>query len=360
MQRTQKWRKRAVLFGLTAMLTILLSGCGGEANPKDKTAAAEPTSRQYYIFDTVVNIKLYEDPKGEEHLDHIDAMLKTLDEELSRTLETSQIYKVNQEAGVEAVEVSEDTIEVLKRSLNYAKETDGLFDPTVGGLVDLWDIGHEDAHVPAPEDLQRELSLVGYQNVVIDETKRTIFLKTPGMILDLGGIGKGYAADKIAAYLREEGVKSALVDLGGSSIIVVGSKPNGDDWIVGLQDPDSSRGTTMGTIRLNDQVINTSGVYERYFVEDGVMYHHILDPRTGAPAQNELKSVTILTDNATDADALSTVVFVMGLEKGMEFVENYNEVTEALFITKDDKIYVTSGLKDQFKVTNELYTLIQE
>ncbi|WP_059046136.1 FAD:protein FMN transferase [Paenibacillus rubinfantis] len=359
MQRTRKCRKWVVIMGLTAMLMTLLSGCGGNAGNKEKTTAADPASRQYYIFDTVVNIKLYEDPKAEEHLDHIDTMLKTLDQELSRTLETSQLYKVNQEAGKQAVEVSEDTMEVLKRSLNYAQETDGLFDPTVGGLVDLWDIGHEGAHVPAPEDLQRELSLVGYKDVVMDEAKQTVFLKRPGMILDLGGIGKGYAADKIAAYLRGEGVKSALVDLGGSSIIVVGSKPNGDSWTVGLQDPDSSRGTIMGNIRLNDQVINTSGIYERYFIEDGVMYHHILDPRTGAPAQNELKSVTILTDNATDADALSTVVYVMGLEKGMEFVENYNEETQALFITKDNKIYATTGLKDTFKVTDEQYSLVE-
>lgn len=359
MLRTQKWRIRAVILGLTAMLMTILSGCGRDAGIKENPAAAEPASKQYYIFDTVVNIKLYDDPKADEHLDHIGEMLKTLDEELSRTLETSQLYKVNQEAGKQAVEVSEETMEVLERSIDYAKATDGLFDPTVGGLVDLWDIGHEGAHVPAPEDLQRVLSLVGYQDVVVDDAKRTVFLKRPGMILDLGGIGKGYAADEIAAYLRGEGVKSALIDLGGSSIIVVGSKPNGDSWNVGLQDPDSSRGITVGTIRLKDQVINTSGVYERYFIEDGVMYHHILDPRTGAPAQNELKSVTILTDNATDADALSTVVYVMGLEKGMEFVENYNEETQAMFITKDDKIYVTSGLKNVFNISSEQYTLVE-
>ncbi|WP_068786538.1 FAD:protein FMN transferase [Paenibacillus phocaensis] len=359
MQRTQKWRKRAIIFGLTAILTTLLSGCGGETETKGNPTATEPASKQYYIFDTVVNIKLYEDPKAEEHLNHIDNLLKSLDVELSRTLETSQLYKVNQEAGKQAVEVSEDTMKVLKRSLDYAEQTDGLFDPTVGGLVDLWDIGHEGAHVPAPEDLQRELSLVGYKDVVVDEAKRTVFLKRPGMVLDLGGIGKGYAADEIAAYLRAEGVKSALVDLGGSSIIVIGSKPNGDSWNVGLQDPDSSRGTTMGTIRLSDQVIDTSGIYERYFIEDGVMYHHILDPRTGVPAQNNLKSVTILADNATDADALSTFVYVMGLEEGLTYMEGLDDGTEGLFITKDNKIYVTSGLKGGFKVTDPQYTLVE-
>lgn len=360
MQRTQKWRKRAVIIGLTAMMTAILSGCGGNAGNNENPAAAEPAAKQYYIFDTVVNIKLYDDPKAEEHLNHIDNMLKTLDEELSRTLETSQLYKVNQEAGKQAVEVSEDTMKVLERSLDYAEETDGLFDPTVGGLVDLWDIGHEGAHVPAPEDLQRELSLVGYKDVVVDDAKRTVFLKRPGMVLDLGGIGKGYAADEVAAYLRAEGVKSALVDLGGSSIIVIGNKPNGDSWNVGLQDPDSSRGTTMGTIRLSDQVIDTSGIYERYFIEDGVMYHHILDPRTGVPSQNNLKSVTILADNATDADALSTFVYVMGLTEGLKYIEDLNDGTEGMFITKDNKIYVTSGLKDTFKVTDEQYTLVEE
>lgn len=357
MQFTHGLRKMAVSCGLIALAAALISGCGANAGKSGDQAAAEPVSRQYYIFDTVVNIKLYDDAKAEEHLEHIDTMLKTLDEELSRTLETSQLYKVNQEAGNEPVEVSEDTLAVVKRSINYAESSGGLFDPTVGGLVDLWNIGHEGAHVPDAADLQRELNLVGYKNIVLDEAKRTVYLKRPGMILDLGGIGKGYAADEVAKYLRGEGVKSALVDLGGSSIIVIGGKPNGSNWNIGLQDPDSSRGITVGTIRLNDQVIDTSGIYERYFIEDGAMYHHILDPRTGVPAQNELKSVTILAGNATDADALSTFVYVMGLDEGMKYIEELNDDTEAMFITKDDKIYTTSGLKDSFQITSGQYTL---
>ncbi|MNW43107.1 Thiamine biosynthesis lipoprotein ApbE precursor [compost metagenome] len=351
--------KLAVVCGLLAISAIMVSGCSGNGDKPDKQAATEPVARQYFIFDTVVNIKLYDDAKAEEHLDHIDTMLKALDKELSRTLEDSQLYKVNKEAGKQPVEVSEDTMVVVKRSIDYAEDTGGLFDPTVGGLVDLWDIGNEGAHVPAQEDLQRELNLVGYKDIVLDEAKRTVYLKRPGMVLDLGGIGKGYAADEVAEYLREEGVKSALVDLGGSSIIVIGSKPNGDSWNIGLQDPDSSRGISVGTIKLNDYVIDTSGIYERYFIEDGVMYHHILDPRTGAPAQNNLKSVTILAGNAMDADALSTFVYVMGLEEGLQYIEGLGDDTEAMFITTDDKIYVTSGLKDSFQISSDQYTLVE-
>lgn len=350
----------AVICGLLAISSVIVSGCSGNGNkPGNQAVATEPAARQYYIFDTVVNIKLYDDAKAEEHLDHIDTMLKTLDKELSRTLEGSQLYKVNEEAGKQPVEVSENTVAVVKRSIAYAEDSGGLFDPTVGGLVDLWNIGNGGEHVPEPEDLQRELNLVGYKDIVLDEAKRTVFLKRPGMVLDLGGIGKGYAADEVARYLREEGVKSALVDLGGSSIIVIGSKPNGNSWNIGLQDPDSSRGISVGTIRLNDHVIDTSGIYERYFIEDGVMYHHILDPRTGAPAQNDLKSVTILADNAMDADALSTFVYVMGLEDGLQYMENLGDDTEAMFITADDKIYVTSGLKDSFQVSSAQYTLVE-
>lgn len=357
MSLTQYLRRGAVALALVAMVAVMLSGCG--KNTSKQEPALEPVSRQYYIFDTVVSVKLYEDAKGEEHLNHIDEMLNELNDELSRTLETSQLYKVNEEAGKQAVKVSAHTLEVMKQSLAYAEEADGLFDPTVGGLVDLWDIGHEGAHVPAQEDLQRELALVNYKDIVVDEAESTIYLKQPGMILDLGAIGKGYAADVIAAYLREEGVKSALIDLGGSSIIAMGAKPNGDNWNIGLQDPDSSRGISVGTIRLNDQIITTSGVYERYFVEDGVMYHHILDPRTGAPAQNELKSVTILTDSATAGDALSTYVYVLGLEDGLKYMEAREDDSEAIFITKDDKIYITSGLKDLFKISSEGYTLVK-
>ncbi|MNZ37106.1 Thiamine biosynthesis lipoprotein ApbE precursor [compost metagenome] len=351
--------KLAVVCGFLVILAMIVSGCGGNGDKPGKKETAGPAARQYYIFGTVVNIKLYDDAKAQEHLDHIDTMLKTLDEELSRTLESSQLYEVNKEAGKQPVEVSEDTMAVVKRSITYAEESGGLFDPTVGGLVDLWDIGNGGEHVPDPKDLQRELSLVGYKDIVLDEAKQTVFLKRPGMVLDLGGIGKGYAADVVAEYLREEGVTSALVDLGGSSIIVIGSKPNGDNWNIGLQDPDSTRGISVGTIRLNDQVIDTSGIYERYFIENGVMYHHILDPRTGAPAQNNLKSVTILAGNAMDADALSTFVYIMGLEEGLQYIEDLNDNTEAMFITTDDKIYVTSGLKDSFKVSSDQYTLVE-
>lgn len=366
MTKTNGLRKLAVVCGFIFLLTAVLSGCGGgsdnasgSSGSKDGQSVSEPVSRQYYIFDTVVNIKLFEDPKAEEHLNHIDTMLKTLDEELSRTLETSQLYDVNKEAGKKAIQVSEDTFDVVKRSLYYSVESKGLFDPTVGGLVDLWNIGHEGAHVPDKARLEKEKSLVGYKDVVLDESKRTVYLKRPGMILDLGGIGKGYAADRVADYLRDEGVKSGLVDLGGSSIIVIGSKPNGEKWNVGLQDPDQTRGISVGVIQLADQVIDTSGIYERYFVENGVMYHHILDPRSGYPSQNDLKSVTILADNATDADALSTYVYIMGKDEGLKYIESLGDNTQAMFITKDDKIYITPGLKGKFQVDSDQYQLME-
>ncbi|WP_310831843.1 FAD:protein FMN transferase [Paenibacillus pedocola] len=313
-------------------------------------------SQTYYIYDTVVNIKVFGDKATQQNMDDIQQLLERMDTEFSRTKEDGELYAVNQAAGKEAVTVSDETLDVVKQSLKYAEEMDGLFDPTIGPLVDLWAIGEGGEHVPDQADIDAAKSLTNYKDVIIDEAAKTIKLAKEGMVLDMGGIGKGYAADRIAEYLKEQGLDSAMINLGGSSIIALGNKPNGSPWNIGLQDPDQSRGTQLGTIKISDEVIDASGVYERFFMQDGVRYHHILDPRTGFPSQNGLKSITIMSPNATDADALSTGVFLMGLEEGMKYLESLPEKVDAFFITDDNKIYATSGLKDRLILTDPTYT----
>ncbi|WP_246072811.1 FAD:protein FMN transferase [Paenibacillus dokdonensis] len=360
--------KRKWMIGMLALVLIaaggaavfgrgslpFLSGAGPEAKAEAKQAAA--ISETYFIFDTVVNVKLYGEHALPQQLDDIKNLLETMDQELSRTLQTSELYKVNQSAGKQAVHVSQDTFDVVKKALDYAVQTGGLYDPTVGPLVSLWNIGNEGAHVPANNELASARSLIGYKNVLLNSEERTIKLTRPGMALDLGGIGKGYAADRVAAYLRKHQVESAMFNLGGSSIIALGSKPGGLSWNIGLQDPDQSRGTSLGSMQIHNKTIDSSGVYERFFVENGVKYHHILDPRTGYPSQSGLKSVTIISDSAADADALSTAVFIMGLEEGLKYIEKQAGV-EAFFITDDNRIYKSSGLKDQIHFNNPEYTV---
>lgn len=226
-------------------------------------------------------------------MDDIQQMLERMDMELSRTKEGGETYAINQAAGKEAVVVSDETLDVIKQSIQYAKEMDGLFDPTIGPLIDLWNIGSGGDKVPPQAEIDKAKSLTNYKDVEIDEAAKTVKLMKENMVLDLGGIGKGYAADRIADYLKEQGLNSAMINLGGSSIIALGKKPNGTEWNIGLQDPDQSRGTQLGTIKISDEVIDASGVYERYFMQDNVRYHHILDPRTGYPFRTVSKALPL-------------------------------------------------------------------
>lgn len=313
-------------------------------------------SQTFYIYDTVVNIKVFGEKVAQQNMDDIQNMLERMDIEFSRTKEGGEVYAVNQAAGKEAVVVSDETLDIVKQSVQYAEEMDGLFDPTIGPLIDLWNIGSGGDKVPAQSDIDKAMSLTNYKDVIIDDAAKTVMLTKEGMVLDLGGIGKGYAADRIADYLKEQGLDSAMINLGGSSIIALGNKPDGAQWNIGLQDPDQSRGTQLGTIKISDEVIDASGVYERFFIQDNIRYHHILDPRTGYPSQNGLKSLTIMSPNATDADALSTGVFLMGLEEGMKYLESLPEDVEAFFISDDNKIYATSGIRERLQLTDPTYS----
>ncbi|ASA19628.1 FAD:protein FMN transferase [Paenibacillus donghaensis] len=317
--------------------------------------SARSLEQTFYIYDTVVTIKVFGDEVQQSNMDSIQQMLERMDMELSRTKEGGEVYAVNQAAGKEAVVVSDETLDVVKQSIKYAEEMNGLFDPTIGPLVDLWAIGNGGEQVPPEADIAAATSLTNYKDVIIDDAAKTVKLTKEGMVLDLGGIGKGYAADRIADYLKEEGLDSAMINLGGSSIIALGTKPGGAQWNIGLQDPDQTRGTQLGTIKITDEVIDASGVYERFFMQDNVRYHHILDPRTGFPSQNGLKSITIMSPNATDADALSTGVFLMGLEEGMTYLEALPGDVEAFFITDDNKIYATSGIRERLQLTDPTY-----
>ena len=200
------------------------------------------------------------------------------------------------------------------------------------------------------------LPLTNYKDVVIDEANKTVFLTRPGMMLDLGGIAKGYAADVISKMLTDEGVKSAIIDLGGN-IFAHGEKVSGDAWKIGIQNPFSNRGEIVGAISVKNKSIVTSGIYERYIEVDGVKYHHILNPETGYPYENDIAGITIISDKSTTGDALSTSVFALGIEEGMKFVEELDDV-DAIFVTKEKGIYVTSGIKDNFELRDENFKLM--
>lgn len=339
--------KIVIIVCISMASVVALTGCNS-SNP----AAAQ--SGSYYIFDTIVTVKVYSDDVTAQQYEAIGTLLERIDQAMNRQKKGSEVDQVNKQAGLRAVSVSPETFMVVQKALEYAVVSEGRFDPTIGPVVDLWGIGTDHAQLPANATLTQKLQLVNYNNVIMNEAEQSIMLTQPGMSIDLGAIAKGYAADQIAVYLRSEGFESAMIDLGGN-ILAMGTKPKQDFWTIGIQNPASTRGETIGTLRVANKTVVSSGVYERFFLQDGVRYHHILNPFTGYPVSNNLLGVTIVTEHSIDADALSTTVFSMGLDKGLSFVEKLTGV-EALFITDENIVYTTSGLKDHLHVTDASYS----
>ncbi|WP_195265810.1 FAD:protein FMN transferase [Clostridium sp. 1001275B_160808_H3] len=332
-----------LIFSLT-----ILSGCS-----KDNKVA-EPLTRTELLMGTVVTVTLY-DSNDESILDNVFKKVKELESTLSINENGTLVDKINESAGIEPVKVDYDTYTVIKKGLEYAKLSNGLFDISVGPIVKLWNIGLPEAKVPTQEEIDSKIPLVGYSDVELNEEESTVFLKKHGMMIDLGGVAKGYTADVISDMLTEEGVKSAIIDLGGN-IFAHGTKVDGSTWRIGIQNPFSDRGDIIGTITVKNKSIVTSGIYERYIEKDGIKYHHILSPKTGYPYENEIVGITIISDKSSDGDALSTSVFAMGVEEGMKFV-NTQEGIDAIFVTKDNQIYITDGIRDIFKLTNTDFKL---
>lgn len=348
---------RRILLTSFMILSLIVVGCEAKPNEETVNTQIQPKSESYFIYDTLVTVRVYDNDITSQHFAELDERMKEIEGKLSRTLNTSEIFKVNENAGISPVVVSDETYEVVKKAMKYAEESNGKFNPAIGPLVSLWNIGHEDAHVPSEEELAKTLPLINYRDIEMNDEQKSIYLKKAGMAIDLGGIGKGYAADQIAEYLVANGFNSAIIDLGGN-IYALGKKPDGNEWTIGIQDPDVSRGNQLGKLKVENKTIVTSGVYERYFVEDGKNYHHIFDSSTGFPVDNELVSVSIITDKSADADALSTTVFSLGLKEGLAFVEKQPNV-EAIFITKDKKVYITPGLKGNWELTNDAYQMAE-
>ncbi|TPG71271.1 FAD:protein FMN transferase [Brevibacillus laterosporus] len=345
--------KFSLLFFL--ILSLILNGCASKPHEESVNTAIQPHSESYFIYDTIVTVRVYDDRVTDQHFKELDTRMKEIESHLSRTLQGSEVYRINEQAGKQAVPVSVETYEVITKSMKYAELSEGCFDPAIGPLVSLWNIGQDNAKVPSEENIKKMLQVIDYHQIVLDDAKRTVFLKQPNMAIDLGGIGKGYAADQIAAYLKENDFNSAIIDLGGN-ILALGKKPNGNDWTIGIQDPDRNRGNQLGKLKVTNKTVVTSGIYERYFEENGKHYHHILNPATGYPVENNLFGVSIITNESADADALSTTGFALGLEKGMSFMESLPNV-EAIFITKDKKVHITGGLKGNWELTNEQYQM---
>ncbi len=314
-------------------------------------------SQTYYNLNTVNEITLLDTNKSnsDEILKECGNILLNIDNTMSKTIEYSDISKINQNAGKKYTKVSEETFFVIQKAVNFSNISNGTFDITVGPVVDLWAIGTDKARVPSIDEINKNISLVNYKDVLIDEENNSIKLARENMEIDLGGIAKGYAADKIADYLKENNIEKAIIDLGGN-IFILGEKDKNTPFTVGIQDPTNENRTPIGNINVSDKSVVTSGIYERYLKEGDKLYHHMINPATGYPFDNNLSSVTIISSSSIIGDGLSTTAFGLGLEKGLELIENTDN-TDAIFITKDKKIYTTSNLKGKLNLTDKSFKL---
>ena len=348
-----KFNKLSVI--MIVIFTLALTSC--TPAPSDPVPNQDkPITKSDFILGTIIDITIY-DKNDETIIDKAFDRIREIEAKMTiNNADTSEIIALNEASGKGGVKVSPDTFDVLERAKYYSELTGGLFDPTVGSIVKLWNIGTEYAAVPDPKVLEEKRKLINKDKLILDRSTLTATLEDPGMQVDLGAIAKGYAADEVAKILKENGVQHSIINLGGN-VLTIGGNMIGNPWKIGIQNPFNPRGDFLGIVEIKDKTVVTSGTYERYFEEGGKRYHHILDPRTGYPSDNEIASVSIITDSSMDADGNSTSVLLLGLEEGLKFVES-QKVIEAIFVTYDKKVYVTSGLKDTFTVTNPEFTLM--
>jgi thiamine biosynthesis lipoprotein len=325
----------SALLCLSFLCALLLGGCSRNVEPISKTSL---------LFDTIVTITIYDNDDTALLTECFD-LCEKYENMLSRTIEDSDVSKIN--ATGDPVEVSDETVSLIETALKYAKLSDGKFDPTIGALAELWDFKNNTGIVPDDTDIQDALSTVGYEQIQIDGNT----VQTPkGTILDLGGIAKGYIADRLKEYLLSQGVTSATINLGGN-VLTVGKKTDGTPFQIGIMKPFEDSAVICG-LAVDGKSVVTSGNYERYFEADGKLYHHILDTATGYPVENNLYAVTILSDSSVDGDALSTTCYALGLEDATSLIESIDGV-EALFITSDYEIIRTSGITDDIFLSVE-------
>lgn len=345
---------------------LLFTGCGNITDADTSTTGNQPISISSIKLNTVVQITIY-DSQDKALLNDCLALCDKYELIFSRTNEKSELYKLNHRKDVsdgdfgtdgpttpypvsgtaDTWHISEDLAALLSEGLDITRESDGAFDIAIAPLTSLWDFTAEDPEVPDDAAIQKALPLCSSDGVTIDG--EDITLLSDDIQFDVGAIAKGYIADRLKDFLMKKGVKSAIINLGGN-VLCIGSKPDGTPFKIGIQKPFADRNETEAVMDITGKSVVSSGIYERCFKQDGKLYHHILNPQTGYPYDNGLISVTIISDQSVDGDALSTTCFALGLEDGLKFAEKKG--VQAVFITEDYELHYTDGFRDEIRVTD--------
>lgn len=309
----------------------------------------EEVSKTFFALGTINNIRI-PGSRNEKAADLAVRRVAEIDDRMSAFKPESDIGRLSGNAGRHSQKLHDDTFRLLQKAVRFSLICGGAFDITIRPLVELWGINKKGSFIPSDAEIREALELVGYQSIQLDEESMNAYLEKPGQCVDLGGIAKGYAADEVRRILIENGVTSALINLGGN-VSAVGNRPDGKPWKVGIQNPLAPTGQYLGVLSVTNRTVVTSGCNERFFIKDGVRYHHILDPRTGKPAQSRLLSVTAVCENSADADALTTAMFVLGPEKSLPLL--YKADAEAIFIFNNLAVAVTKGLSNDFSLCRQ-------
>lgn len=340
----------ALLLALVMVCAMALAGCAGKSGDHGNSgtdADAEPFTRDIFAMDTYMKLSAYGD-RGEKAVNAAVKEIQRLDALLSTGKDSSEVSKLNRNDGGK---LSDDTGILMDAALDLYESTDHVFDITIYPVMKLWGFTDQNYQVPSDGDLKTALKLVDASTLDYDKEKQSVAFTVDGTQVDFGGIAKGYTSASVAQLYRDLGVTSGLVNLGGN-VQAVGFKPDGTEWRIGIQDPLDEE-SMLGIVSIHDAAVITSGGYERFFEEDGVVYHHIIDPSTGYPADSGLVSVSIVSEDGTLADGLSTSLFIMGKDRAIDFWRAHTKDFEFVLCEKDGSLVVSEGLKDRFTPMDE-------
>ena len=316
--------------------------------------------KEDFIFNTRVYQKICYDNNDiktkeiEEIAEKATKLMRQFEEKLSFFYESSEVSSINENASNGFIKISNDTFEILKKSIYYSKLTNGIFDITIAPLVKAWAINSDNPTILSKEKIDELIDLVDYEDVILNKNNSTVMLLRKNQKIDLGGIAKGYIADKIIDFYKENNIDSAIINIGGN-IKVLGQKDENSFWSIGIYEPKKHSEKIICSIEAKDKSIVTSGGYERAFSYNGELYCHILNPKTGYPIKSDLKSITIVSDKSIDGDSLSTPLFIMGKDKAYEFMKKHN--ISGVMITDKDEIIVTKNLLEGFKLFEDYKVL---
>lgn len=371
------FRKKAVAMLLATVFTAgMLSGCGPsvdtEKSKNDSRKAVEQTtqaeadtnsktqneedkseSRDIFAMDTYMTLTAY-GKNAKKALDEAVDEINNIEQLVSTGIDSSEVSQINKNG---KGSVSETTGYLIKRSKEIYDSTNGVFDITIYPIMQAWGFPTENYRVPGKKELKKLRELMGADHVLYDEKKQEVTLNKEGMKIDLGGIAKGYTSSKVMDIFKENGISSAVISLGGN-VQTLNGKPDGSDWRVAVENP-ADTGSYIGVLSIKDKAVITSGGYERYFKQDGKTYHHIIDPANGYPANNGLTSVTIVSDDGTLADGLSTSLFIMGPEKAQKYWKEHSDEFDTILVKDDGSILVSAGLAEYFTSESD-FTIIKK